>query len=488
MNQCPNGHDSETADYCSVCGVLLAAEATATPSGATAPAVAEPGDRCPNCGSPPGSGAVCSDCGYLLSAPVTEAPWVEQNWEVVVRPDREYYEMLEPDGMEFPEVTSSHRVALIGDLVSIGRRSKRKAIQPEIDLSGSLEDTGVSHRHAVLMRQPAGNWALVDQESTNGTYLNADQEPVAPNHPIPLSDGDRIHVGAWTTLVMERVDAAPSGHADLDSRPSKDTRNLARANRRVEIDLLGPLRLRVSGEDVPIGDPKKRSAKRSVLALLALRVGTPVSALDLEWAVWGDEETKTAIKALQGYVVDLRQVLPESTIETTTPLGYCLRMPKDSIDVGRFERRCARGRALLASGHPGAAVAELTRALELWRGEPLLDLANGPVGTTESVRLDELKAEAEEDRFEGRLQLGEHHSLVPDLWPAVEAQPLRQRRWAQLMLALYRCNRQLEALRAFERLRLELGEGHGLEPSTELVALDQAIATNHPDLQWTPPT
>ena len=415
---------------------------------------------------------------------MAEAPWVEQNWEVVVRPDRDYYEMLEPDGMEFPETTSSRRVPLLGDLVTIGRRSKRKAIEPEIDLSASLEDTGVSHRHAVLMRRPEGTWALVDQGSTNGTYLNDEQEPVPPNHPIPLSDGDKIHVGAWTTLAMERLDAAHAGHADVDSRPSKDTRNLARPSRRTEIDLLGPLRLRVSGEEVPIGAAKKRA----VLAMLALRVGSPVSAVDLEYALWGEEETKTAVKALQGYVVELRQVLPDDTIETTSPLGYRLGLPKDAIDVGRFERRCARGRALLASGHPGAAVAQLARGLELWRGEPLLDLANGPDGVTESVRLRELKAEAEEDLFEGRLQLGEHHHLVADLWPAVEAEPLRQRRWAQLMLALYRSNRQLEALRAFERLRGELGEGHGVEPSAELVALDRAIATDHADLQWTPPT
>ncbi len=160
---------------------------------------------------------------------MADAPWVEQNWEVVVRPDRDYYEMLEPEGMEFPETTSSRRVPLIGDLVAIGRRSKTKGIEPEIDLSGSLEDTGVSHRHAVLMRQPEGTWALVDQGSTNGTYLNAEQEPVPANHPIPLSDGDKIHVGAWTTVAMERLDTALAGHADADSRPSKDTRNLARA-------------------------------------------------------------------------------------------------------------------------------------------------------------------------------------------------------------------------------------------------------------------
>jgi DNA-binding SARP family transcriptional activator len=484
---CPNGHRSETADYCSVCGTPLtaadpAAAASAGPAAAAAPEARV--EQCPNCGAPLGTAAsACAECGHVLSAPVADAPWVEQNWEVVVRPDRDYYEMLEPEGMEFPETTSSRRVPLIGDLVAIGRRSKTKGIEPEIDLSGSLEDTGVSHRHAVLMRQPEGTWALVDQGSTNGTYLNAEQEPVPANNPIPLSDGDKIHVGAWTTVAMERLDNALAGHADADSRPSKDTRNLARPNRRTEIDLLGPLRLRVSGEEVPIGAAKKRA----VLALLALRVGSPVSAVDLEFALWGEEETKTAVKALQGYVVELRQVLPEDTIETTSPLGYRLSLPKDSIDAGRFERRCTRGRALLASGHPGAAVAQLARGLELWRGEPLPDLSNGLTGVTESVRLRELKAEAEEDLFEGRLQLGEHHRLVADLWPAVEAEPLRQRRWAQLMLALYRCNRQVEALRAFERLRGELGEGHGVDPSAELVALDRAIATDHVDLQWTPP-
>jgi DNA-binding SARP family transcriptional activator len=133
-------------------------------------------------------------------------------------------------------------------------------------------------------------------------------------------------------------------------------------------------------------------------------------------------------------------------------------------------------------------VAQLVRGLELWRGEPLPDLSNGLAGVTQSVRLRERKAEAEEDLFEGRLQLGEHQLLVADLLSAVEAEPLRQRRWAQLMLALYRSNRQVEALRAFERLRGELGEGHGVDPSAELVALDRAIATDHADLQWTPPT
>jgi len=469
---CPKGHQSETPDYCSICGVALSATAEAE-------AVA---DRCPNCGSPTDSTTTCVECGFLPSASDAAALWEEQKWQIVVRPDREYYEMLEPGGMDFPDAKYSRRIPLTGDHVRIGRASKTRAIHPEIDLSGPLEDTGVSHRHAVLMRQPDGAWALVDQDSTNGTYLNVDQEPMPSNHPVPLSDGDQIHLGGWTTLTMERLDAEEVARFELESRPSKTTRNVARGRRLMEIDLLGPLRLAVRGEDVPLTAPKLRV----VLTLLALKVGSPVSVLDLEWALWGDDEPKTADKALQNHIKDLRKVVPEGAIETT-PQGYRLTGSKDSVDVFRFERRCARGRALLASGHPGAAVAELERALELWRGEPLVDLGDGPTGATELVGIKERKAVAEEDLFEGHLRLGHHQSLVADLRSAVEAEPLRQRRWGQLMLALYRCGQQVDALRAFQRLRSELGEEHGVEPSAELVELERAIVLDRPELQWEPP-
>ena len=93
---------------------------------------------------------------------------------------------------------------------------------------------------------------------------------------------------------------------------------------------------------------------------------------------------------------------------------------------------------------------------------------------------------AEEDRFDGRLQLGDHEALVPDLYPAVEAQPLRQRRWAQLMLALYRCNRQKEASNEFRRLGSVLEE-YGFVQSPELVTLEEGIVLNRPELQWIPP-
>lgn len=471
---CPKGHPSEASDYCSVCGAAIPL---------TAPVGEVAVERCPNCGSPTDTTTACLECGYLPSASDAAALWEEQRWQIVVRPDREYYEMLDPGGMDFPAAPYARRIPLTGDLVAIGRRSVSREIRPEVDLSGPLEDTGVSHRHAVLMRQPDGTWAVTDRDSTNGTYLNDDPEPMPTNQSVPLSDGDRIHLGGWTTLTMERLDPEDVVRFEVESRPSKDTRNVARGRRSLEVELLGPIRLTVKGEPVPIGGPKARV----VLSLLALRIGSPVSSHELEWALWGDDEPQHADKGLQNFIVSLRKVLPEDAIETT-PQGYRLLGSKDCVDVFRFERRCARGRALLTSGHPGAAVAELTRALELWRGEPLLDLSDGPTGTTEVTGITERKACAEEDLFEGRLLLGDHHSLVAELRPAVDAEPLRQRRWAQLMLALYRCGQQVEALRAYQRLRAALVEGHGVEPSAELIALERAIVLDSPELNWSPPS
>jgi DNA-binding SARP family transcriptional activator/pSer/pThr/pTyr-binding forkhead associated (FHA) protein len=472
---CPKGHTSEALDYCGVCG---------TPMTTALPSAEVTVERCPNCGSPPGSATACVECGYLLGTLDVVAPWEEENWEILVRPDRAFYESQEPDGMDFPEQTSTRRFLLTGDHVRIGRHSSSRKIEAEIDLSGALEDTGVSHRHAVLMRQPEGNWALVDLDSTNGTFLNADAEPILANHPIALSDGDQIHIGGWTTLTIERLDPASVARLEAESRPSKDTRNLARGRRPWEVGLLGPLRLVVSGQEVPITAAKTRA----VLALLALRVGAPMSVPDLEWALWGEDEPKTAGTALRGYIASLRKLLPDRAIETTPQGAYRLVGSKYSVDVFRFERQCALGHSVLFSGHPGAAAAELTRALELWRGEPLLDLADGPAGgAVEVVGLVERRATAEEDLFEARLQLGDHQNLVADLRPAVDAEPLRQRRWAQLMLALHRCGRQAEALSSFQRLRSLLAE-HGLEPSAELMELDQGIAFERAELAWTAPT
>ena len=469
---CPSGHPSETSDWCSVCGLVMPPE----------PSTEGHVDRCPNCGSAPRSLTICTNCGTSLTAADVAPPWENQKWELVVRPDREYFDTLEHDDVVFPDGRASRRIELVGDHVRIGRRSKRMAINPEIDLSGAMEDDGVSRRHAVLMRQPEGHWALVDQDSANGTLLKLDQDPIPSNHPMALADGDSAYLGYWTKLSFERVDREGAPQLDDESRPSQDTRNIARRRRLFEIDLLGPLRLRVRGQEIEISAPQTRA----ILALLALRIGTPVSVADMELALWGEEEPKTANKALQGQISHLRKHLGEHAIETTAP-GYRLVGPRSSVDVFRFQTQCASGRASLEAGHPGAAVAQLMRALDLWHGEPLIDLADGTACTAEIVSLKERKATAEEDLFEGRLQLGAHYGLVADLSKAVDDEPLRQRRWGQLMLAQYRSGLEADAAGTYQRLYQVLVE-HGLEPSSEVDDLNRSISIRNPKLQWTPPT
>jgi hypothetical protein len=219
-----------------------------------------------------------------LGAPDTLTPWEEQLWELVVRQDRSWFDLQEPDGLEFPEAKHTRRIPLVGDHVSIGRRSKTRHSNPEIDLTGTLQDPCVSHHHAVLMRRPDGTWSLVDQDSTNGTFVNADEEQLPANQPLTLSDGDQVHIGRWSTFTIERVDPPDPRHSDQVSRPSVDTRNVVRGKRTLEIDLLGPLRVRVRNGEVMIG----ASHKRMVLSLLALRVGTPVTTDQLQWALWGE--------------------------------------------------------------------------------------------------------------------------------------------------------------------------------------------------------
>ena len=222
-----------------------------------------------------------------------------------------------------------------------------------------------------------------------------------------------------------------------------------------------------------------------MLELLALRVGTVVQPGEIMEALWGDAPPRTAGKIIQTYVSALRQKLPKELIETVAG-GYRLCVPPDDVDVVRFERLVRAGHDAVEKNDPARAVACLAEASSLWRGDPVADLADQFVGLTEGVRLAELRRSGEEQLFEARLQLGEHTLLVVDLEAAVGAEPLRERRWAQLMLALYRSGRQADALHAYGRLRDHLGEQLGTEPSADLRALEEAILLQKPELDWQP--
>lgn len=131
-------------------------------------------------------------------------------WTATVGPDREYFmAMMQrsgPDaaGLNLPAYSPEQQRPLTGNQVTIGRRRQSTGEAPDIDLSVPPEDPGVSHQHAVLVQQPDGSWAVVDQNSTNGTTVNGAEDPIQPYVPVPLQDGDRVHVGAWTTITVRR--------------------------------------------------------------------------------------------------------------------------------------------------------------------------------------------------------------------------------------------------------------------------------------------
>jgi pSer/pThr/pTyr-binding forkhead associated (FHA) protein len=123
--------------------------------------------------------------------------------------DQTYFERVEADGVNFPVGGTDRRFCLVRDRASIGRRSASRGIYPDIDLSGPPTDTGVSHLHAVLVRGVGDNWAIIDPGSTNGTYLNDSLEAIPTDELIPVAEGDRIHIGAWTTLTLHSTAPSP---------------------------------------------------------------------------------------------------------------------------------------------------------------------------------------------------------------------------------------------------------------------------------------
>ncbi|WP_018654438.1 FHA domain-containing protein [Actinomadura flavalba] len=180
---------------------------------------------CPFCSAPRTGGRFCEDCGFSFSdgrpprpLPPEEfpasQPRVLARWSVTIAADREYFATVQaedgPDsgGLRFPPYCPPRTIPLIGDKVRIGRRSTSRGLLPEIDLGVPPADPGVSHAHAVLIAVPEG-WTVVDPGSTNGTTINGGLDPIPVNTPVPLQPGDRVHVGAWTTLTLNRAEEGP---------------------------------------------------------------------------------------------------------------------------------------------------------------------------------------------------------------------------------------------------------------------------------------
>ncbi|MER7394122.1 BTAD domain-containing putative transcriptional regulator [Streptomyces sp. NPDC000151] len=251
----------------------------------------------------------------------------------------------------------------------------------------------------------------------------------------------------------------------------------------MEFRVLGPLEVDQGGRGLALGGFKQRA----VLGLLLLRANQVIATSELLGALWPEESRPvTARKIVQNAVWGLRALLPDPDGTEpsggvvrpellTRPPGYVLRVDPERLDASRFDRKVAAGRARLAAGEPAKAAALLGDALGEWRGSALSDLVEQGVEWPELTALQQLRLDAMEDRFEAELACGRHHAVLGELSSFAEGEPLRERLCGQLMLALYRCGRQAEALGVFSKVRLALVEEYGLEPSADLRALQQRI-------------
>ena len=247
----------------------------------------------------------------------------------------------------------------------------------------------------------------------------------------------------------------------------------------MEFRILGPLEVRADADRaLELGGRKQRT----LLAVLLLH-GNRVLSLDrLIEALWGDSPPETALKALQGYISQLRKALaPAQRIITRAP-GYLIELEGGELDLDRFESLTETARRAMAEGDPATAAHDLREALTLWRGPALGDLVDEPFARTEAPRLEELRLVALEERIEAELALGRHTALVGELEAYVAHEPFRERPRAQLILALYRCGRQADALAVYREGRRLLVDELGVEPGRALQELEQAILRHDPGL------
>ena len=242
----------------------------------------------------------------------------------------------------------------------------------------------------------------------------------------------------------------------------------------MEFRILGPLEVVEQGRSVQLGGIRQRA----LLALLLTRANEVVSAYRLIDELWGSEQPRTAANALQYHVSQLRKALAPHQVIVTQEPGYVIRAGPEELDLLRFEQLLDQAQQHEA---PEQAARLLREALDLWRGPPLADLAHESL-QTEALRLEELRLEALERRLEADLALGRAAELVGELQVLVREHPLRERLRAALMRALYSSGRQAEALEVYRETRRLLVDQLGIEPSSALQELEQAILRHDPAL------
>lgn len=249
----------------------------------------------------------------------------------------------------------------------------------------------------------------------------------------------------------------------------------------MEIRLLGPLEVAVDDRSIPLGSPRQRA----VFAMLALAAPEIVSTDRFVDGLWGEDPPGNPTAALQVFVHGLRKALRSEGLDglvTREHTGYRLAVEPDATDIGRAVALHEQARAARDAGDLPAAAAALAEARELWRGPALADVRATPFAEPEAVRLDELRLLVEEDYVDAELALGHHSALVDPLTVAVNEHPMRERFWGQLMTALYRSDRQADALATYARARERLADELGIDPGQALQQLELAILRQDPSI------
>jgi len=249
----------------------------------------------------------------------------------------------------------------------------------------------------------------------------------------------------------------------------------------VEFRILGPLEVLEDGRPLALG----RLKERVVLAVLLLHPNEFVSRERLIDELWGPAPPATARKAVNVYISKLRQTLTRDGHDpiATADGGYRLVVDLDLLDADRMRGLVATARERMADGESEAASRLLEEALAFWRGPTLSGLALESFGRDEVAQLDELRLTALMDRLDCDLAQGRHEHVLGELQVLVREHPLRERLRAQQMLALYRADRQADALDVYQQARHALLDELGIEPSESLQRLQQAILRHDPALE-----
>ncbi len=254
----------------------------------------------------------------------------------------------------------------------------------------------------------------------------------------------------------------------------------------MDFSVLGPLQVSAAGRPIPV----RRGLPRALTVLLLLRRRATTSAETIVDRLWNGDPPADPANAVHRVVSYLRRALgPEgSSLLVTRAPGYALLADDDAVDAVRFERLVQRASAAAAHETAGErAVEDVDAALALWRGEPLADVAHHEWASADIARLQEMYLQARETRLKLLLALGRPDEVITEARALVAIHPLREHLHAQLMIALYRTERQSEALQAYSTVRRLLAEELGLDPGPQLQQLERRILAHDESLQRVAP-